>query len=63
SAIVVAGGVYPDRIVESDYILAGLAREIGFTVEKIRVIGRRVATSGRVHRIGAARESIIYLRK
>jgi len=63
AAIVVAGGVYPDRIVESDYILAGLAREIGFTVEKIRVIGRRVATSGRVHRIGAARESIIYLRK
>jgi len=60
-AIVVAGGVYPDRVVESDFILADLAERIGFVVEKIRVIGRRVATSGRTHRIGSARESIIYL--
>lgn len=63
AALVVAGGVYPDRVVESDHILADLARQAGFKVEKIRVIGKRVATSGRVHRIGAARESIIYLTK
>jgi len=63
AAIVVAGGVYPDRVVESDVILADLATETGFTVEKIRAIGKRVATSGRTHRIGAARESIVYLKK
>lgn len=63
AAVVVAGGVYPDRVVESDYILADLARRVGFRVEKIRVVGKRVATSGRVHRIGAARESIVYLAK
>ncbi|GBC71669.1 hypothetical protein HRbin02_01454 [Candidatus Calditenuaceae archaeon HR02] len=63
AAVVVAGGVYPDRVVESDYILADLARRAGFKVEKIRVVGKRVATSGRVHRIGAARESIVYLAK
>jgi DNA modification methylase len=63
AAVVVAGGVYPDRVVESDYILADLAERVGFRVEKIRVVGKRVATSGRVHRIGAARESIVYLAK
>ncbi|MEM4298210.1 MAG: hypothetical protein QW815_07580, partial [Nitrososphaerota archaeon] len=63
AAVVVAGGVYPDRVVESDYILADLARRVGVRVEKIRVVGKRVATSGRVHRIGAARESIVYLAK
>ncbi|MCS7146155.1 MAG: DNA methyltransferase [Nitrososphaerota archaeon] len=63
AAVVVAGGVYPDKVVESDVILAALAEDVGFKVEKIRVISRRVATSGRTHRIGAARESIIYLRK
>lgn len=62
-AIVVAGGVYPDRVVESDFILAELARRVGFQVEKIRVVSKRVATVGRTHRIGAARESIIYLQK
>lgn len=63
AAVVVAGGVYPDRVVESDRILADLAERVGFRVEKIRVVGKRVATSGRVHRIGAARESIVYLVK
>jgi DNA modification methylase len=63
AAIVVAGGVYPEIVVESDIVLAEIASEVGFEVEKIRVVGKRVATSGRTRRIGAARESILYLRK
>lgn len=63
AAVVVAGGVYPGMVVESDKILAELAAGLGFELERLRVVGKRVATSGRTHRIGAARESILYLRK
>ncbi len=63
AAIVVAGGVYPDRVVETDLLIAEMAEKIGFTVDKIRVINKRVATTGRIRRIGEARESIVYLTK
>jgi len=63
AAIVVAGGVYPDRVVETDLLISEIAEAIGFRVDKIRAINRRVATTGRIRRIGESRESIVYLTK
>ncbi|MEM2293427.1 MAG: DNA methyltransferase [Nitrososphaerota archaeon] len=63
AAIVVAGGVYPDRIVETDILISEIAEKIGFKVDKIRFINKRVATTGRIRRIGESRESILYFTK
>jgi len=63
AAFVVSGGVYPGMVVEVDVILARIARRLGFEVERILALGKRVATSGRVHRIGESRESAVILRK
>ncbi len=62
-ALVVAGGVFPDRVVESDILIARLAESVGFNVEKIRIVNRRVATTRRVIKIGEAKESIVYMEK
>lgn len=62
-AIVVAEGVFPDKIVPVDLLLAKLAKEIGFDVEKIIVANYRVATRDRTVKIGRARESIIIMKK
>jgi len=61
-ALVVAGGVFQDRIIESDLLLAELAEEIGFKVEKILAVNKRIATIGRM-KLGGARESIMIMRK
>jgi len=61
-AIVVAGGVFKDRVIESDLLLAELAEDIGFEVDEMWGVNRRVATSGRA-KIGEARESILIMRK
>ncbi len=62
-ALVVAGGVFPDRVVESDTLIAKLAEDIGFKVNKICIVNRRVATTRRVIKIGEARESIVFMEK
>ena len=62
-AIVVAGGVFPDRIVESDKLILKLAERVGFEGEKLVAVNKRVATTRRVIKIGEARESILFLRK
>jgi DNA modification methylase len=62
-ALVVAEGVFPDRIVESDILLAKIAKDIGFKIEKIIIVNERVATRERTIKIGKARESIIILEK
>lgn len=62
-AIVVAGGVFPDRVVESDILLAELSERIGFNVDKLIAVNKRVATTRRVIKIGEARESILILSK
>ncbi|MEM2053742.1 MAG: DNA methyltransferase [Nitrososphaerota archaeon] len=61
--LVVAGGVFPDRVIESDILIARLAEDMGFKVNKICVVNRRVATTKRVIKIGEARESIVYMEK
>lgn len=63
AALVVSGGVYPNTVVEVDLILARMARRLGLQVERILALGKRVATYGRVHRIGESRESAVMLRK
>lgn len=63
AAIVVAGGVFPDRVVESDILLAELSERVGFNVDKLIAVNKRVATTRRVIKIGEARESILILSK
>jgi len=63
AAIVVAGGVFPDRIVESDSLIMELAEMVGFEGERMIAVNKRVATKRRVIKIGEARESILIIRK
>lgn len=63
AAIVVAGGVFPDRVIESDIILAKIAYLIGFRPIEIWAVNKRVATRNRTIKIGEARESILFLKK
>jgi len=62
-AIVVAGGVFPDRVVESDTLIMKLAEDVGFEGERLIAVNKRVATTRRVIKIGEARESILLMRK
>lgn len=62
-ALVVAGGVFPDGVVDSDILIAELAERIGFSVKRILAVNKRVATTKRVIKIGEARESIIIMQK
>ncbi|MCS7143274.1 MAG: site-specific DNA-methyltransferase [Aigarchaeota archaeon] len=63
AAIVVAGAVYNQIVVETDVLIAEIAQRIGFEVKKILAVNRRAVTSSRVKKIGEARESIVYLMK
>ena len=62
-AMVVAGGVFPDRVVESDKLVMRLAERVGFEGERIIAVNKRVATTRRVIKIGEARESILIMSK
>ncbi|RLG01505.1 MAG: hypothetical protein DRN49_01105 [Thaumarchaeota archaeon] len=62
-AIVVAGGVFPDRVVDSDILIADLAERVGFRIKNLVAVNKRVATTRRVIKIGEARESIILMEK
>ena len=63
AAIVVAGGVFPDRVIESDSLIMKLAERVGFEGERLIAVNKRVATTRRVIKIGEARESILIIRK
>jgi SAM-dependent methyltransferase len=62
-AIVVGGGCYPDRAVESDRITAELAERIGFNVKDILIARNSWCTRARTIKVGQIRESIILLEK
>ncbi|MEM4501466.1 MAG: DNA methyltransferase, partial [Thermofilaceae archaeon] len=62
-ALVVAGGVFPDRVVESDKLIMKLAEIVGFEPERLIAVNKRVATTRRVIKIGEARESILIFSK
>jgi tRNA G10 N-methylase Trm11 len=63
AALVVGQGVFPDRIIESDVLIAKLAEGVGFSVEKRLIVNKRVATRERTVKIGVALESILLLAK
>lgn len=63
AALVVGGGVFPDRVVNVDFEVAKLAEKIGFTVDEIIAVAKRAATTRRVVKIGETRESILFLTK
>jgi DNA modification methylase len=60
-AIVIGGGCYPDRAIESDKIIAELAERIGFNVNNILVARNSWCTRARTIKVGKIRESIILL--
>jgi SAM-dependent methyltransferase len=62
-AIVIGGGCYPDRAIESDRITAELAERIGFSVNDILVARNSWCTRARTIKVGQIRESIILLEK
>ncbi|RLF06480.1 MAG: hypothetical protein DRJ64_04430 [Thermoprotei archaeon] len=62
-AMVVGQGVFPDRIIKADEILADIALKIGFRTPEIWIVNKRIVTRARTIKIGVARESIILLRK
>ena len=63
AALVVGQGVFPDGIVESDVLIAKLAENVGFNVEKRLIVNKRVATRERTVKIGVALESVLLLAK
>jgi SAM-dependent methyltransferase len=62
-AIVIGGGCFPDRAIESDRIFAELAERVGFKVENILVARNSWCTRARTIKVGQIRESIILLEK
>jgi DNA modification methylase len=62
-AIVVGNGCFPDRVVESDSLLAQLAKDAGFEVKNIFVLNKRWCMRNRVEKVGPLRESMIVLEK
>ncbi|MFH1473371.1 MAG: DNA adenine methylase, partial [Candidatus Aenigmatarchaeota archaeon] len=62
-AIVIGGGCFPDRAIESDRVSAELAERMGFTVNDILVARNSWCTRARTIKIGKIRESIILLEK
>ena len=63
AVFLLAGGVFPTGVVESDLELSKIALEEGFKVERIVALNKRVATRNRVEKIGWARESAVVIRK
>src|SRR3989338_5323711 len=62
-AAIVIGNAWLGKEIESDFITAYLADEIGFSVEKILVLNKRFALENRTEKKGVLRESLIILRK
>ncbi|MBN3036900.1 MAG: hypothetical protein JW834_00465 [Candidatus Diapherotrites archaeon] len=60
-AIVVGNGCFPDRVVESDVILAELAEGKGFTADEVMCVNKRWCMRGRTQRVGPLKESIVKL--
>lgn len=62
-AVIIAGGCFPDRAVQSDEILARTAEQIGFSVKEILIARNSWCTRNRTEKVGHIRESIIVLEK
>ncbi len=62
-AIVIGGGCFPDRVIKTDEITAGLAKKIGFKVRSILIARESWCTRARTIKVGKVRESVIILKK
>ncbi len=64
-AMVVGNAYFPDvrEIVDSDLILAYLAKDMGFSLNDIIVLNERFALEGRTKKKGVLRESLLVLTK
>jgi len=63
AALVIGQGIYPDRVIPTDRIIAKYALHNGFKSAEIWVVNKRIATRARNIKIGVAEESIVLLRK
>jgi len=61
--IIVAGGCLPDRVVQSDEIIAKDAEKVGFKLLDIIVARQIACVTNRTQHIGKVKESIIVLEK
>lgn len=57
---VIAQGVFPTGVIESEKIFSQIAGETGFETERLWLVNRRVATRDRVVKIGYADEFVIF---
>ncbi|MEM3659863.1 MAG: hypothetical protein QXU11_05545 [Thermoproteota archaeon] len=60
---VIAQGVFPTGVVETEKIFVEIAEETGFETERLWLVNRRVATRDRVIKIGYADEYVVFTRK
>ncbi|MCX8183140.1 MAG: site-specific DNA-methyltransferase [Crenarchaeota archaeon] len=60
---VIAQGVFPTGVVETEKIFVEIAEETGFETERLWLVNRRVATRDRVVKIGYADEYVVFTRK
>jgi hypothetical protein len=60
---VIAQGVFPTGVVESEKLFSQIAGETGFETERLWLVNRRVATRDRVVKIGYADEFVVFIRK
>lgn len=63
AAIIVGNGCFPEAVLQSDELLAGLAEEIGFKAKPIAVLNRRWCMKERTQKVGLMRESLLILEK
>lgn len=60
---VIAQGVFPTGIVETEKVFVRMAEETGFKTERLWLVNKRVATKDRVVKIGYANEYVVFIRK
>ncbi|MBI2580166.1 MAG: hypothetical protein HYW27_04675 [Candidatus Aenigmarchaeota archaeon] len=60
---IVIGNGFTGEVIDSDIILAKIAEDMGFSVEKIIVLNKRFALVERTKKSGVLRESLLLLRK
>ena len=61
-ALVVGNG-FVGEVVDSDVVLAYMAEQLGFSLEKIIVLNKRFALENRTEKVGTLRESMLWLKK
>ncbi|RLI99331.1 MAG: hypothetical protein DRP03_03760 [Candidatus Aenigmatarchaeota archaeon] len=63
AVIVIGNACFPDRVIDSDILLAKIAKDAGFDIDVIYVVAKRFCTSNRTKKIGIMRESVLIMKK